>query len=66
MNKTKSLDLSEEAAAARNALSKFNNYEDQGGKGAKAERDALQKAFDDAAAEIKERRVALLDAIKEK
>ena len=66
MAKKKTLDLSEEAKAARNALSKFNDYEDQGGKAAVKERDALQKAFDDAAAEIKEKREALLAAIKEK
>jgi hypothetical protein len=62
----KKLDLSEESKAARNALSKFNNYEDQGGKDKKvlAARDALQKAFDDAAAEIKEKREALLKEIK--
>lgn len=62
----KKLDLSEESAAARNAMSKFNNYEDQGGKGATKARDALQKAFDDAAKDIKEKREALLAAIKEK
>jgi hypothetical protein len=62
----KKLDLSEESALGRNALSKFNDYEDQGGKDSKAltARDALQEAFHAAAAEIKEKREALLAAIK--
>ena len=63
--KSEELDLSVESAFARNALSKYNNYVDQGGKGAKAERDALQRVFDIAAAEIKDRREALLAAIGE-
>jgi hypothetical protein len=64
--KKKQLDLSEESAWGRNAMSKFNDYEDQGGKDKKAfaARDALQKAFDEAAVEIKEKREALLAAIQ--
>jgi hypothetical protein len=61
----KEKDLGEVWAATRNALSKFNNYEDQGGKDAKASKaqKELIKTASELAAELDKKREALMDAI---
>lgn len=61
-------DLGDVWTATKNALSKFNNYTDQGGKDVKviAVQKALQKAADEAAVALDKQREALTSAMEGK
>ena len=61
-------DLGDVWTAAKNALSKFNNYTDQGGKDAKvvAAQKALQKSADEAAVIVDKQREVLIAAMEGK